>query len=85
MVVKSKKSWLNSVRWFIRNTRRVSLCDLMKLPEERAGWIHGMMFMLGALTVVLFNQAVSFLNDRWSSPSSLQGGHGLNGFKPNIF
>ena len=53
----------------------------MKLAEEKsksvtASWIHGMMFMLGALSVVLFNQV-------FSSLSSFQGGP--NGFKPYIF
>ena len=43
----------------------------MKLFEEKSksvtmSWIHGMMFMLGVLSVVLFNHVVSSL-------SSLQG------------
>ena len=80
MVVKSIRSWLNSVCWLINRIPRASLVDLMKLVEEKsksakAGWRHGMMFMLGALSVFLFNYVVS-------SFSSVQGG--LNGFKPVI-
>ena len=48
----------------------------MKLLEDKsksvkAGLIHGMMFMLGALSVVLFNQTMSSLSYTQGGPTGL--------------